>query len=71
MLRDPEAPGGRYEVVEPVEQGGMGTVYRAQDRVLGREVALEILRADLVDADAPPDAWNGRRAFRFLAARGL
>jgi hypothetical protein len=39
--------GGRYEVMSPIGRGGMGTVYRARDRVLGDKVALKVMRADL------------------------
>jgi serine/threonine protein kinase len=38
---------GRYEIVGPLDAGGMGQVYRAWDPSLRREVALKILRDEV------------------------
>ncbi|MBX3216594.1 MAG: serine/threonine protein kinase [Labilithrix sp.] len=54
--RSPESPErsgsapksiGRYEVERLVGQGGMGRVWLARDTVLGRKVAIKVLRDDL------------------------
>ncbi|MEL6186879.1 MAG: protein kinase, partial [Myxococcota bacterium] len=38
----------RYRVARRIGSGGMGTVYAAEQVSVGREVALKILRSDLV-----------------------
>lgn len=38
---------GNYRVVERIGDGGMGTVYRALDQMLDREVALKVMRPEL------------------------
>jgi serine/threonine-protein kinase len=37
---------GRYEILDWVGRGGMGVLYRAQDPVLERDVAIKVMSAD-------------------------
>ena len=39
----------RYEVEALIGQGGVGSVYRARDRALGRSLAIKVLRRELSD----------------------
>jgi len=43
---------GRYQPVRRIDAGGMGEIWEADDTLLGRRVAIKILRPELVeDAD--------------------
>ena len=39
----------RYEVIEELGRGGMGSVYRVMDKKINEEVALKLIRPEIVD----------------------
>jgi eukaryotic-like serine/threonine-protein kinase len=60
----PDMSQTRYEVVEPIARGGMGTVYLARDRDLEREVALKVLS---IPEPGPGAAGRMLREARIIA----
>ena len=70
-LREVSDEGARYELREPVGQGGMGTVYRAFDRTLEREVAVKVLRVGLGDSAAAGRLVREARILARLEHPGL
>jgi eukaryotic-like serine/threonine-protein kinase len=43
---------GKYRIVSQLGRGGMGTVYRAVDETLDREVAIKMLNGDLLSPES-------------------
>jgi diguanylate cyclase (GGDEF)-like protein len=55
--------GGSYRVIHELSRGGTGVVYRGEDLVLGRQVAIKVLRSDL--------AQDPGRVARFRSEAGV
>ncbi|MBD0671968.1 serine/threonine-protein kinase, partial [Streptomyces sp. CBMA156] len=58
--------GGRYELVEKIGGGAMGSVWKAEDTVLARQVAVKIMRSELLEDDT--SAQRFRREAQLVAA---
>jgi eukaryotic-like serine/threonine-protein kinase len=60
---------GRYTIIARLGSGSMGTVYRARQHAMGREVAIKILRGDrAIDDNAKARFLREARANSLLAS---
>jgi eukaryotic-like serine/threonine-protein kinase len=64
LLQRPDFEGTRYELGRELARGGMGVVYAARDRELGREVAVKVVAAEMAD---PETVARLRREARIIA----
>ncbi len=61
----------RYEVIEELGKGGMGSVYRVLDTKINEEVALKLIRPEIVDGRALERFSNELKYTRRIAHRNV
>jgi len=54
---------GNYELIERIGTGGMGEVWRARHKTLGRDAAVKLIRADALGAESKDRADRTLRRF--------
>ena len=59
---------GRYKIVERIGGGGMGVVWKANDLILDRHVALKILRPEMSE-EMPVLSSGGCKAAIFVPSQ--
>ena len=67
----PDLSATRYEPLDVLGRGGMGTVYRAHDRELGREVAVKVMRGAEAGSDTAERLLREARVLARLEHPGL
>jgi eukaryotic-like serine/threonine-protein kinase len=67
----PDLSGTRYQLLERVARGGMGTVYAARDETLDRRVALKVLDVPIGDGDLARRLNREARVLALLEHPGI
>ncbi len=62
---------GRYEVIEELGRGGMGTVFRVMDKKINEEVALKLIKPEIVDEKAIDRFGDELKFTRKIAHRNV
>jgi eukaryotic-like serine/threonine-protein kinase len=71
VVASPDLAGTKYQILGQLGCGGMGSVYRAKDRELEREVALKILHGPLVSPAAHDRMLREARVLATLEHPGI
>jgi hypothetical protein len=69
----PQVIAGRFRIIRYIAEGGMGTVYEAEDLTLGGRVALKTIRADIISDPRAIDRFKREILLgkKCLASAGL
>jgi serine/threonine protein kinase len=67
----PDLSGTRYQLLERIARGGMGTVYAARDKALDRRVALKVLDIPVPDGDSARRLNREARVLALLEHPGI
>ena len=67
----PDLSGTRYDVRGEIARGGMGIVYAARDRDLGRDVAVKVIAPETVDPDVAARLLREARIIARLEHPGI
>ncbi len=70
-LDAPDLESDRYRVIEEIGRGGMGAVYLAEDRLLGRPVALKVLHLEDLSDDGVERMMREARILARLEHPGI
>ena len=63
---------GRYEIIEELGEGGMGRVYRAEDKKIHEEVALKLIRPEIASDKRTIERFGNELKFaRKIAHRNV
>lgn len=62
--------GGRYRLTERIAVGGMGEVWQARDEILGRSVAIKVLKDGLTDEEGFTDRFRNEARLSAALAHG-
>ncbi len=67
----PDLSGTRYQLIERIARGGMGTVYAARDETLNRRVALKVLDVPVANGDLARRLNREARVLALLEHPGI